>query len=189
MPTMSQIDPNTASGRTKEAFDEATRQFGGVINLFRVAGNAPNVLKGFLALNAHLNDGAELTGRQVELVAMLVSALNHCDYCVNVHMKVGMAQGATEDELIKALAAKSDDPEIEALLEFTNAVVRNRGMVPADVLSKARNAGFSDKALLETIGVIGQYTLIQYVRHVADPDHDFPMVGEFDAQQHGAAFG
>ena len=38
MPNMRQIDPKTASGATKEAFDEAVRQFGGVINLFRVAG-------------------------------------------------------------------------------------------------------------------------------------------------------
>ncbi|MFY2822393.1 carboxymuconolactone decarboxylase family protein [Ruegeria sp. MALMAid1280] len=189
MPNMLQIDPKKASGATKEAFDEAARQFGGVINLFRVAGNAPNLLKGFLALNGHLNDGAELTGRQIELVAMLVSALNHCDYCVNVHMKVGMAQGATQNELLKALSAEADDAETRALLEYTDAVVRNRGQVPAPVLEMARAAGFSDKALLETIGVIGQYTLIQYVRHVADPDHDFPLVNEFDAVKHGAAFG
>jgi len=189
MPNMTQIDPKTAGGATKEAFDEATAQFGGVINLFRVTGNAPNLLKGLLALNSNLNDNPELSGRQIELVAMLASALNHCDYCVNVHMKVGLAQKASREELIQALSAQSDDEQTETLLQFTDAVVRKRGQVPAELLAKVRQAGFSDKAILEVVGVIGLYTTFQYVRHIADPEHDFPMVPEFDATKHGAAFG
>ncbi len=186
MPNMPQIDPKAATGATREAFDEATRQFGGVINLFRVAGNAPNVLNGFLALNRHLNDGIELTGRQVEQVAMLVSALNRCDYCVNVHMKVGQMQGASEEEMLAAMAGNAEDAPTQALLDYTDEVVRRRGLVSEQTLARVRAAGFSDKALLETIGVIGLYTLIQYVRHVADPEHDFPAVTQFDPQRHGA---
>lgn len=186
MPNMRQIDPKTASGATKEAFDEAVRQFGGVINLFRVAGNAPNVLKGFLALNQHVNDGVELSGKQIEQVAMLVSALNSCDYCVNVHMKVGIGQGASETEMLDAMAGRAADAATQALLDFTSEVVRHRGKVQPATLAKARAAGFSDKALLETVGVIGLYTLIQYVRHVADPEHDFPVVSAFDPLQHAA---
>lgn len=180
MPNMPQIDPRTATGATRDAFDEATRQFGGVINLFRVAGNAPNVLKGFLALNAAINDGIELTGKQVEQVAMLVSALNSCDYCVNVHMKVGTMQGATEAEMLDAMEGRATDAATQALLDYTSEVVRHRGPVNPETLARARAADFSDKALLETIGVIGLYTLIQYVRHVADPDHDFPAVTQFN---------
>lgn len=186
MPNMPQIDPNVASGATKEAFDEAVRQFGGVINLFRVAGNAPNVLKGFLALNQHVNDGIELNGKQIEQVAMLVSALNSCDYCVNVHMKVGIGQGASEAEMLDAMGGRATDEATQALLDFTSEVVRHRGKVQATTLAKARASGFSNKALLETVGVIGLYTLIQYVRHVADPEHDFPVVDAFDPQLHAA---
>lgn len=181
MPNMPQLDPKAATGATKEAFDEATRQFGGVINLFRVAGNAPNVLKGFLALNQHVNDGIELTGKQVEQVAMLVSALNNCDYCVNVHMKVGTMQGASEAEMLDAIDGKATDPATQALLDYTSEVVRHRGQVSPETLARARACGFSDKALLEAVGIIGLYTLIQYVRHVADPDHDFPAVTQFNA--------
>lgn len=186
MPNMLQIEPSQATGATKEAFDEAKRQFGGVINLFKVTGNAPNVLKGFLALNASVNDGIELTGKEIEQVAMLVSALNRCDYCVNVHMKVGQMQGGSETEMLAAMEGRAEDARSQALLDYANEVVRNRGQVTAPTLDAVRQAGFSDKALLETIGIIGIYTLIQYVRHVADPDHDFPQVTQYDAQQMGA---
>jgi len=180
------IDPETASGATKEAFDEATAQFGGVINLFKVAGNAPNVLKGILAFNKNVGDGAELTGKQIELVAMLVSALNRCDYCVNVHMQVGKGQGVSEDDMLAAMAGKASSSVDQALLDYVNEVVRNRGLVSEVTFNAAKEAGFSDKALLEAVGVIGVYTTLQYIRHVTDVDHDFPTVSEFNPDKHGA---
>lgn len=185
MTAMNRIDPKTATGETKEAYDEATRQFGGVINLFQIAGNAPNVLKGILALNKNVNTGAELTGKQVELVAMLVSALNRCDYCVNVHMQVGKGQGLSESELLEAMAGTSENAADQALLNYTNEVVRNRGLVSEKTFEAAKSAGFSDKALLEVIGIIGLYTTLQYIRHVGNPDHDFPIVDQFDPIKHG----
>jgi len=186
MSRMPAVDPKTATGQAKDAFAEATRQFGGVINLFKVTANAPNVLSGFLALNKAVNDGITLTSQQIEQVAMLVSALNRCDYCVNVHMVVGKGQGASEQTMLAAMEGKADDPATQALLDYTAEVVRRRGQVSDATLQAVRDAGFSDKALIETVGVIGLYTLIQYVRHVADPDHDFPMVDAFDPASHGA---
>ncbi|HED33832.1 MAG TPA: carboxymuconolactone decarboxylase family protein [Gammaproteobacteria bacterium] len=186
MSRFEQIDPKTASGDAREAFDEAIAQFGGVINLFKVTGSAPNVLKGILALNKEVSSSGELDARLTEQVAMLTSALNRCDYCVNVHMKVGQGAGLSREDLLLAMQAKASDTRTQALLDFTNEVVRNRGSVTNRTLEAARSAGFSDRALLETIGVIGIYTTLQYIRHVADPEHDFPTVPEFNAEQHGA---
>jgi len=186
MTKFEQIDPKTASGGAKEAFDEAKAQFGAVINLFKVAANAPGILKGILALNKEVGASTELDGKLIEQVAMLTSALNRCDYCVNVHMKVGEAAGLSRDEMLMAMDGKAPDPKAQALLDYTSEVVRNRGLVNDTTLQKVRDAGFSDKALLETIGVIGVYTTLQYIRHVADPDQDFPTVSEFNPDKHGA---
>ena len=180
------IDPHTATGDTKEAFNEAINQFGAVINLFKVAGNAPNVLKGILALNKEVSTSTELDSKLTEQVAILTSALNRCDYCVNVHVKVGESVGLSRDDLILAMKGKASDGKTQALLDFTNEVVRNRGLVTDETLQEARNVGFSDKALLETIGIIGVYTILQYIRHVANPEHDFPEVSEFSASVHGS---
>lgn len=180
------IDPATATGSTKTAFDEATAQFGGVINLFRVAGNAPNLLSGILAMNKALGTEISISGKQVELVAMLVSALNRCDYCVNVHMQVGKGQGISEADMLDAMAGLASDPADQTLLDYTNEVVRNRGMISDATMARVRSAGFSDRALLEVIGVIGVYTTLQYVRHVGHPEQDFPIVSAFDVSKHGA---
>lgn len=186
MSRFTQIDPKTATGETKQALDEAVAQFGGVINLFKVSAHAPNVLQGILALNKEVARSTELDARLMEQVAMLTSALNRCDYCVNVHMKVGEGAGLSREDMVLALEAKAKDAKAQALLDFTNDVVRNRGLAAPATIEKARAAGFSKKALLETIGVIGIYTTLQYIRHVADPDHDFPAVPEYNADRHGA---
>lgn len=186
MPKMNSVEVKDADDQTQKAYEEAKRQFGGVINLFKVAGNAPNVLNGVLALNKSMSEGIELSTRQTEIVAMLVSALNRCDYCVNVHMQVGKGAGVSEDEMLAAMAGQAADPAEQALLNFANEVVRNRGLVTEGTFEAVKNAGFSNKALLEVIGVIGLYTTLQYIRHVADPEHDFPVVESFDSAQHGA---
>jgi AhpD family alkylhydroperoxidase len=180
------IDPDQATGPAKDAFDEAKAQFGGVINLFKVAGNAPNVLSGVLAMNKAVSQTSELDAKLTEQVAMLVSALNACDYCVNVHMQVGKMHGVSREAMLAAMEAKGDDPKSTALLAYVDEVVRKRGRVSEQVMNRVFEAGFSPKALLETIGVIGVYTTLQYIRHVSDPAHDFPNVAEFDAARFAA---
>ncbi len=180
------IDPLTATGDTKKAFNEAIEQFGAVINLFKVTGNAPNVLKGIFALNKEISSSTELNDKLTEQVAMLTSALNRCDYCVNVHAKVGESIGLSRKDLILAMEGKANNVTVQALLNFTSEVVRNRGLVTDETLQEVRNAGFSDKALIEVIGIIGVYTTLQYIRHIANPEHDFPIVSEFNADQHGS---
>ena len=186
MSKFAQIEPMDASPELKQAYGEARTQFGAVINLFKSVGSAPNVLKGILALNKEINATTELDTALIEQVAMLTSALNKCDYCVNVHMAVGRGAGLSKEALIQAMEAKAETPEAQALLNFTNEVIRNRGFASDYTVNKAKAAGFSEKALLETIGIIGLYTTLQYIRHVADPEQDFPTVSEFDAIKHGA---
>jgi len=137
-------------------------------------------------LNKEVNSSTELDIKLTEQVAMLTSALNRCDYCVNVHMKVGEGASIEREDLVLAMKAKAKDAKTQALLTFTDEVVRHRGMVSNETLQAAQQAGFSNKALLETIGIIGIYTTLQYIRHVANPEHDFPDVPEFNADLHGA---
>jgi AhpD family alkylhydroperoxidase len=183
---MKHINPADTNGATRLAFEEAKAQLGGVINLFKIAGNAPNVLSGLLALNKELGASGELDGKLTEQIAMLVSALNRCDYCVNVHMQVGKARGMTETDMLEAMAGNAEGESAQALLKFTDQVVRKRGLVSDATMSRVRAAGFCDKALLETIGIIGLYTTLQYIRHVGHPDHDFPIVASFNPEKHGA---
>lgn len=103
-----------------------------------------------------------------------------------MHMQVGKLQGLSKAQLLDAMSAKASTEKELALLSYANEVIRHRGQVSDETLAAVSAVGYSEKALLEVIGIIGVYTSLQYIRHVANPEHDFPMVTEFNEKVHGA---
>jgi uncharacterized peroxidase-related enzyme len=178
MSTFHPVDPNTADADAKAAFDLVQSAFGGIPNLMKMLAIAPNVLKGIMAFNQEVT-GGELETSLVEQVALLASGINQCEYCVAVHVHVGQQAGLSRDELICNLQGESSDPKSQAVLNFTRAVVNNRGQVDPSLVNTLREQGLSDKAILEIVGVIGLYTFLNYVKHLTQPALDFPGVEEF----------
>jgi uncharacterized peroxidase-related enzyme len=178
MSTFNPVDLKTVDVETKAALDLVQAAFGGIPNLMKMLAIAPNVLRGIMAFNQEVTHG-ELQPSLVEQVALLASGINHCEYCVAVHVHVGQQAGLSRDELICNLQGEASDPKSQAVLNFTRAVVNNRGKVDEAKVEALRTHGFSDKAIVEIVGVIGLYTFLNYVKHLTQPALDFPAVEEF----------
>jgi uncharacterized peroxidase-related enzyme len=178
MSTFNPVDPSTANPDAKAAFDLVQNAFGGIPNLMKMLAIAPNVLRGIMAFNQEVTHG-ELETSLVEQVALLASGINQCEYCVAVHVYVGQQAGLSRDELICNLQGESSDSKSQAVLNFTKAVVNNRGKVDGATVKALRDHGLSDKAIVEILGVIGLYTFLNYVKHLTQPELDFPVVEEF----------
>jgi uncharacterized peroxidase-related enzyme len=178
MSTFNPIDPKTADTKTKAALDLVQTAFGGIPNLMKMLAIAPNVLSGIMAFNHEVTSG-ELETSLVEQVALLTSGINQCEYCVAVHVHVGQQAGLSRDELIDNLQGEASNPKAQAVLNFTRAVVNNRGKVDEPTVKALRDHGLSDKAIIEIVGVIGLYTFLNYVKHLTEPALDFPKVEEF----------
>jgi uncharacterized peroxidase-related enzyme len=146
--------------------------------LMKMLAVAPNVLKGIMALNQEIS-GGELGTALVEQVALLASGINQCEYCVAVHVHVGQHAGLSREELMRNLQGQASEPKSQAVLNFTKAVVNNRGKVDASTVQALRDHGLTDKAILEILGVIGLYTFLNYAKHLTQPELDFPVVAEF----------
>jgi uncharacterized peroxidase-related enzyme len=172
------VDPKTASPDAKSALGLVQNAFGGVPNLMKMLAIAPNVLSGIMAFNQGVT-GGELETVLVEQVALLASGINQCDYCVAVHVHIGQQSGLSRAELICNLQGVASDPKSQAVLNFTKAVVTNRGKVDEAVIQALRDQGISDQAIVEIVGVIGVYTFLNYIQHLTQPELDFPAVKEF----------
>ena len=81
--------------------EAVNKQLGVVPNLFRMVGNSPAALEGYLSLMGTLGKG-ELSGQTRERIALAVAAINGCDYCLSAHTYLGKN------------VAKLDDVEITA---------------------------------------------------------------------------
>ena len=80
MSRLSRLNRSEVSDDVREIFERVGAERGNVPNMFRVYAHRPQILKTMMAhLDAVTNTGT-VPVRTKELVATLVSRLNHCEY-------------------------------------------------------------------------------------------------------------
>ena len=80
MSRITRLTKDQVSGDVRELFETVGKARGNVPNMFRVYAHRPELLK---TMVAHLNavtSGGTVSVRTKELVATLVSRINHCEY-------------------------------------------------------------------------------------------------------------
>jgi uncharacterized peroxidase-related enzyme len=172
--TPTSVDTSPAASRP--LLEAVQKQLGSVPNLFRVVGNSPAGLEGYLGLNGALGKGL-LDNKTRNRIALVVAQENGCDYCLSAHTYMGKNLAKLGDaEMTLNRDATSSDPKAAAAVRFAAQVVRSRGHVgDADVLA-VRAAGFGDAELVEIVLHVALNTLTNYVNTVASTEIDFPVV-------------
>ncbi|MEU8996740.1 carboxymuconolactone decarboxylase family protein [Streptomyces caniferus] len=117
---------------------------------------APEVYKAMTALDAAAREGLDPT--LVELVKIRASQLNHCAFCIDMHIKDARAAGETEQRiyLLNAWEEAPDfySPKEQAALALTEAVtLLTEGFVPDAVYDRAA-AHFGQAELAQLIALI-----------------------------------
>jgi len=175
MNRLTQLDPAQADLKTRLLFDEVQAKLGFVPNLFRVLGNAPAALEGYLIFSGALADGSFNT-RIREQISLAVAKSNLCGYCLSVHTFIGGKVGLTEREIVDAVHATAATGKIDAILKLARSIVVQRGEVSDADLEYARTSGLNDGEIVETIANVVLNIMTNYVNHVARTLVDFPEV-------------
>jgi len=154
------------------------KQFGSAPNLFRVVGNSPSALEGYLGLNGALGKG-KLEAKTRERIALAVAELNGCDYCLSAHSYIGKNMAKLDDaELAANREGGSSDPKADAALRFAAKVVKARGHVSDADVQAVKAAGYDDAEVIEIVLHVALNTLTNYVNEVAKTEIDFPVVNQ-----------
>jgi len=153
-----------------------TKQPGSAPNIFRVLGNSPAALEGFLGLNGALGKG-KLDGKTRERIALAVAEINGCGYCLSAHTYLGKNLAKLDDAEITANRnGASNDPKADAAVRFAAKIVRERGHVSDADVSAVKAAGYGDDEIVEIVAHVALNTLTNYINEVAKTDIDFPKV-------------
>jgi len=170
---------DTAAPAGREAIEKAEKGFGFVPNLIKVLANAPAAANAYLDLGTRLGN-TSLTPPEQQVVLLATSFENECGYCMGAHSTVAGMVGIEEADL-EALRDGTELPttRLNALRDFTRAVVQKRGNVTKDDLSEFRGAGFEQAQILEVILGVAMKTLSNYTNHIAET----PLDEAFEAQR------
>lgn len=151
------------------------KQLGVVPNLFRLVGQSPAALTGFLGLSGGLAKALDLKTR--ERIALAVARVNGCDYCMSAHSYIGENMAKLDmAEIAANRQGHSHDARADAAVAFARKVAEARGKVSDADLAAVKQAGFSDAQVVEVVLVVAENFLTNLINNVADTDIDFPVV-------------
>lgn len=174
MPRIEPLRVSEADGESKRLFESIQRDLGMVPNLLRTLGLSPAALGAYVSLTRALSRALEAPLR--EQIALTVAGTNRCDYCASAHTALGTKAGLDAEELTANLRGDSADAKVRAALEFSRAIVEERGHVSNEQLSHVRSAGYSDAEIVEIVAVVALNLFTNYLNHVASTEVDFPHV-------------
>lgn len=161
--------------KSQPLLDAVEKQLGVVPNLFRLVGNSPAALEGYLGLNGAL--GRTLDAMTRERIALAIAQANGCDYCLSAHTYLGLNVARIDEaEIALNRAGHSGDAKADAAIVFARKVLDARGRVSDADLSEVRLAGFTEAQVIEIIASVALNVLTNYINNVAETDIDFPVV-------------
>ena len=175
------IDPDNATGQAQQLLHGVESHIGFVPNMMRTMVHSPTMLQGYLAFSDALSKGS-LSVKFREQVALAVSEVNDCKYCLASHSAIGRSVGLSEEAIEDSRKGHSTNPKEGIVLAFARNVVENRGWVSDQDVAKLRKVGFSQGDIVELLANISLTMFTNYFNHVAETEVDFPAVSELEAR-------
>lgn len=161
------IDEPEAQSKLKECYEEIKKARGKVANIMKVHSLQPE------AMLAHLNlyktimfEPSGLSRRQRELLATVVSALNHCAYCVRHHAEALHAYVKDENFVVQVQRDYTQAPldtKDRAMLDYAHRLTRSPAQVTSQDVEQLRGAGFSDAEILSINLIVSYFNFVNRV--------------------------
>jgi len=148
-------DEQTLPEDIQAIFAEMRAKPGFVPNVYRAYSLRPQQLRGFIALyNSIMIEDSGLTRAEREMIAVAVSAQNHCFYCLTSHGAV-LRIRAKDEVLADAIAAnyRAADltPRQRAMLDLAVKITADSATVSDQDIAGLRAHGFTDEDMMDII--------------------------------------
>ena len=177
MSRLSAINPNEATGAAADVFAAIKKAAGRVPNAYATVGtHSPEALSAMLAVDGVLSHGS-LSKPDIETIKLAVSEVAGCDYCVAAHTLMGKFAGLSPEAMKQVRAGSATgDAKRDALVRFVRTLADTHCTVPAAELDAVRDAGYSERQVIEICLAVTSITFTNLVNRVNDTTLDFPAV-------------
>lgn len=168
------------SANNQAIFDNLNKALGFVPNLYATYAHSDTALENYLNF---ANAKTSLSAKEKEVVNLAVSQVNDCIYCLSAHTAIGKMNGFTDEQILEIRAGYSSvNTKLDALARLAKNVTENRGRTDEAVLENFFNAGYSKANLIDTISLVGDKTISNYIHSTTQVPVDFPVAQPLEAQ-------
>lgn len=168
VPTKDQVNDTN-----KAIFDKLEGMLGFVPNLYATYAHSNNALSNYLTF---ANAPTSLKAKEKEVVNLAVSEVNECNYCLSAHTAIGKMNGFTDDQILELRAGNASfDAKLDALAKLAKNITENRGRAEEAVVNNFLNTGWTNENLIDTIVLVGEKTISNYIHNTTQVPIDFPV--------------
>lgn len=173
MSTFKLLTRDEVSENNQAIFDNLKKALGFVPNLYATYANSDTALENYLNF---ANAKTSLSAKEKEVVNLAVSQVNDCIYCLSAHTAIGKMNGFNDEQILELRAGKASfDAKLNALAQLAKNVTENRGRTDEKVLENYFAAGYTKANLIDTISLVGDKTISNYIHSTTQVPVDFPV--------------
>ncbi|PIB36949.1 alkylhydroperoxidase [Reichenbachiella sp. 5M10] len=179
---MANLNPKTreeVSASNQAIFDQLKGTLGFVPNLYASYPHAEGALGDYLTLS---NRKTSLSNKEKEVVNLVVSQVNNCDYCLAAHTAVSKMNGFSDEQILEIRTGRATfDSKFDALAQLVKNASINRSKAGQSAIDAFFAAGYTKENLVDTIILIGDKTISNYLHGFGQFEVDFPAAPVLEA--------
>jgi AhpD family alkylhydroperoxidase len=180
MTTINVPTRDEVSAQNQVIFDQLKSKLTFVPNLYATLAHSENALGSYLAFQ---NAKSSLSPKAREVVNLVVSQVNDCEYCLAAHTVIGGMVGFTPDQILEVRSGRASfDMKLDALAMLTRNIAMNRGHADQMLVDAFFVAGWTKENLVDAIVVIGDKTVTNYLHATTRIPVDFPAAPKLGPQ-------
>ena len=156
---------------------------GFVPNVYRAQSLRPQQLRGFMALyDSIMTDESGLSKAEREMIAVAVSAQNHCFYCLVSHgavLRIRSGDPILADTIAANYRAAELTPRQRAMLDLAVKITNASDTVGDEDIEGLRAHGFSDPDIMDIVQTAALFNYSNRVANALDmrPNREFHGMG------------
>lgn len=167
MPFIKVIDENKAEGKLKEVYNEIISSRGKLSNIMAIHSLMPDTMIKHMDLYKSIMFGKSNFSRELkEMIAVVVSKANNCDYCINHHAEALNFYWKDEQKLqifIDNFRAIEVDVKVGLLLEYAEQLTTTPSKITQAEIDKIKSSGWTDEDILLVNLIISYFNFVNRI--------------------------
>jgi uncharacterized peroxidase-related enzyme len=158
------ISETNADGNLQKIYEELKKKRGKVSNILKIQSLLPQTIESHMKLYTDLMFNKSTISREdKELIAVVVSKINNCPYCINHHaeaLNYYWKDKQKIDELLQTLNYSDFSEKKQAMLSYAEKLTKHPSNLKESDIHNIKKHGLTDKEILEIALIISYFNFV-----------------------------
>lgn len=157
-PLVHLVTDDEVKDKAKDLFEQMTKSTGSVPKWMRVMANCDDVLVGFFTMFKAIMDDAPVNKLLKWRIALIISDINKCEFCVSVAKQQLSAFGLSDEDISNIESTKYSEEE-KIAVEYAKASSQHAFKIDPKIMEKMKQH-YTDAQIVEISSVVGLFNFI-----------------------------